>query len=145
MSDFFERIVMLKQTPIFSGVDTENLRVVARELVEEACFVGERVFDINDPSDRMYIIQQGKIGISLHPDPGVKDFIVELAPGECFGEMGVFDDKPRSATAHVLEDAILLSLDKAKLKGLIISFPELSLGVLRSLSLRLREANLRSK
>lgn len=145
MSDFFERIVMLKQTPIFSGVNTDDLRVVARELVEEACFEGERVFDINDPSDRMYIIQQGKVGISLHPDPATRDFIAVLGAGECFGEMGVIDDHPRSATVHVLEDTILLSLDKAKLRGLIISFPELGLGMLHSLSQRLRDANLRNQ
>jgi CRP-like cAMP-binding protein len=58
--------------------------------------------------------------------------------------MNLLDDKPRSATAHALEDAVVLSLDKSRLRGLILSYPEISIGMLRSLSLRLREANLRS-
>jgi len=145
MSDLYERILLLKQAPIFSKVATEDLRVVARELEEEACFVGERVFDINDPSDRMYIIEYGKIGISLDTDPGKKKFIAELRAKECFGEMGMFDDKPRSATAYVMEDSGLLSLEKSKLRALIINYPELSLGIMGSISSRLREANLRSK
>ena len=53
MADFFDRIVILKQTPIFSEVATDDLRVVVEQMQEEAYFAGERVFDINDPSDRI--------------------------------------------------------------------------------------------
>lgn len=141
MADLYTRILMLSKAPVFAGVNTEDLRVLARELEEEACFTGERVFDINEPSDRAYIIESGKIGISLNPDPKVKEFIATLGPNECFGEMGLFDDNPRSATAHVLEDSTLLALDKAKLRALILRYPEIALGMLRNLSLRLREAN----
>jgi len=145
MSDLFERILLLKQSPIFSEVSTEDLRVVANELEEEVCFKGERVFDMHDPSDRMYIILSGRIGISLNPHKSDLDYIAELGAKECFGEMGMFDDLPRSATAFVLEDSVLLSLAKAKLRALIINYPELSLGILGSLSHRLRDANLRFK
>jgi CRP-like cAMP-binding protein len=141
MADLYTRILMLSKAPVFAGVNTEDLRVLARELEVEACFTGERIFDINEPSDRVYVIETGKIGISICPDPKVREFIVTLGPNECFGEMGLFDDKPRSATAHVLEDSTLLALDKAKLRALILRYPEMALGMLRSLSLRLREAN----
>lgn len=141
MADLYTRILMLSRAPVFAGVNTEDLRVLARELEEEACFAGERVFDINEPSDRVYIIESGSIGISINPDPKVREYIVTLGPNECFGEMGLFDDKPRSATAHVLEDSMLLALDKAKLRALILRYPEVALGMLRGLSLRLREAN----
>ncbi|GMR19903.1 MAG: hypothetical protein BMS9Abin36_0498 [Gammaproteobacteria bacterium] len=141
MPDFFERVLLLKKAPIFSAVLTEDLRVVAQELREEPCFTGERVFDIHDPSDKAYIIQEGRIGISIHTDPKIKDFIAELGFKECFGEMGLFDDQPRSATAHVLEDGILLAIGKSKLRALVIRYPELSLGIMRSLSLRLRDSH----
>ncbi|MEJ2106347.1 MAG: cyclic nucleotide-binding domain-containing protein [Acidiferrobacteraceae bacterium] len=141
MADLYTRILMLSKAPVFSSVNTEDLRVLALELEEEACFAGERVFDISEPSDRVYIIESGKIGISINPDPKAKEFIATLGPNECFGEMGIFDDNPRSATAHVLEDSTLLVLDKAKLRALVLNYPEMALGMLRSLSLRLREAN----
>ncbi len=135
---------MLKATSVFAGVGTDDLRVVAQVLEEETCFAGERVFDIHEPSDRAYIVQSGKVGISLHPDSKIQEFIAVLGPGECFGEMSIFDDLPRSATAHVVEDSVLLALDKAKLRALVLRYPELALGLLRGLSLRLREANRRS-
>lgn len=143
MTELFERILLLKNTPVFSAVMTEDLRLVAQELSEEAFFTGERVFDINDPSDRLYLIRSGRIGISLNADPTVQEFIATLGPRECFGEMGLFDDKPRSASAHVLEDARLLALDKGKLLGMLAVYPALGVGVIRSLSERLRTTNKR--
>jgi CRP/FNR family cyclic AMP-dependent transcriptional regulator len=145
MTDLFDQILLLKKSQLFSEVTTEDLRIVARELEKESCFKGERVFDIGDPSDKMYIIESGRIGISIKVNPREQEFIAELGATECFGEMGMLDDQPRSATAHVIEDTTLCVLDKLKLKALLINYPEVGLGILRSLSLRLREANLRSR
>ncbi len=141
MSDLFERIMLLKRSPVFAEVKTEDLRAVAQSLEEEQYFSGDRVFDINEYGDRMYIVQSGRIGISLHADSSKKDFVAELGAGECFGEMNLVDELPRSATAHVLEDTTLLSLEKSRLRGLVINYPELSLGMLKGMSLRLRQVN----
>lgn len=141
MADFFDRIVILKRTPIFAEVTTDDLRVVVEEMQEEAYFAGERVFEINDPSDRMYVVLTGKIGISIDPDPKVRKFVSMVEPGGCFGEMGPLDGSPRSGTAYVVEDAHLLYLDKLKLHGLIKSYPELALGLLKGMSTRVRETS----
>lgn len=144
MSDLFERILILKNATAFNQVKTENLKVVAQSLEEETYFAGERVFDIDENGDCMYIVQKGKIGISLEKNSHEKNarYVAELGEGDCFGEMNLLDDLPRSASAHVIEDSILLVLEKSRLRGLIINYPELSLGMLKSLSLRLRQANL---
>lgn len=141
MTDLFERMLLLKKSPIFSEVNTEDLQVVAQALEEEIYFSGDRVFAVGEAGDRMYIVVAGKVGISIAGDPALKEFVAVLGPGEWFGEMSLLDELPRSATAHVLEDTRLLSLEKERLRGLVMSYPELSLGVLRGLSLRLREAN----
>lgn len=141
--NLFERILMLKRSMVFASVATEDLRVVANELTEEHYLAGERVFDRNEQGDHMYIIESGKIGISLNGDSKTSQFVATLTSGECFGEMGMLDDQPRSASAHVLEDTQLLVLEKSRLKALIVRYPELSLGILRSLSLRLRQVNIR--
>ncbi len=139
--EIFDRILMLKKSPVFSSVTTENLYVVAQELTETYYMPGERVFDIDDQGDHMYIIQSGKVGISIDSSPENKNYVAILDKGECFGEMGMFDDLPRSATAHVIEESVLLVLEKHRLKALIIHYPDLALGVIRSLSLRIRASN----
>jgi len=138
MADIFDRILLLKNSSIFSEVNTENLLVVAQALEEEFYIKGDRVFDIDDRGDRMFMLQTGEVGISTKQDNKSNDFIAKLGEGECFGEMNLLDDLPRSATAHILKDAKILSLEKDKLRGLIIKYPELSLGILKSLSIRLR-------
>jgi CRP/FNR family cyclic AMP-dependent transcriptional regulator len=144
MPDLFDRILLLKRSPVFSHVATEDLRHVAQALEVEHYFPGDLVFEINAQGDHLYLLVSGRVGITLDEDSSSRDFIATLGPGDCFGEMNLLDDQPRSATAHVLEDSTVLALDKGRLRGLILSYPELSIGMLRSLSLRLREANTRS-
>jgi CRP-like cAMP-binding protein len=139
MDRFFNRLLMLKQCRIFAAVPLEDLRVVAEQLRDEAYVAGEEIFCRGDVADRMYLVLTGKIGIVL--DAESKHIASTLGKGEAFGEMGLFDRQPRSATARVLEDSELLSLDREKLHDLLLSYPHIALGLLHGMSLRLRGAN----
>ena len=141
MPDIFDRLVLLKQSPVFSMVDTADLRVVAQSLEKQDYFAGDRVFEINDQGDHLYLLVTGKIGLSIDKDPASKNYIAILEHGDTFGEMNLLDGLPRSATAHVIEDATVLTLEKVRLRGLIQSYPDISIGMLRGLSLKVREVN----
>jgi CRP-like cAMP-binding protein len=143
MTDLFDRLMLLKRSPVFSMVATDDLRMIAQALEQQVYFRGDRVFEINQQGDYLYLLVAGRIGISIDQDPSSTRFIATLGPGDSFGEMNLLDDLPRSATAHVLEDATVLALEKSRLKCLIQSYPDISIGMLRSLSLRIREANTR--
>ena len=141
MPDLFDRLILLKKSPIFSMVTTDDLRVVAQAMEKQEYFAGERIFEIGDQGDHLYIFVSGKVGISLEAKSSGNGYIATLSSGDCFGEMNLLDDLPRSATAEVIEDTSLLSLEKTRLRGLIQSYPDMSVGMLRSLSLRLRDVN----
>jgi len=145
MIDLIDRLVLLKESAIFSRVLTDDLRRIAELMDEQRYFSGERVFDIDEQGDYLYILVSGKIGISIERQTSADKLIDTLSPGDCLGEMNLLDELPRSATAHVLEDSTLLSLDKGRLHGLLLSYPEISVGILRSLSLRLRDAHRRQR
>ena len=138
MPDLFQRVLLLKRSDIFKEVNTDDLRLVADKLEQVHYRSGDRVFDKGDFGEDMYIILSGRVGIAIDPAAG-DDFIVELGEGACFGEMNLLDEKPRSASAVVLQDTELLKLGKQKLRGLILSYPELALGMLKALSLNLRK------
>ncbi len=142
--DLIEHISLLKQTDIFSEVSTDDLLFVAQKVEEICYFAGDRVFDINETGRHLYIIIHGKIGLSISPDPESTDYITTLGPGSSFGEMNLLDNLPRSATAHVIEDSVLLALEKDRFIGLLKSYPELSLGILREMSLKIRETHSRN-
>ena len=135
MTDLFEKILLLKNSDIFDQVNTDDLRYVADALTEEAYLTGDIVFERNDLGDNMYVIISGEVGISLdHTD----SYVTTLGAGECFGEMNLLDDLPRSASAIVIQDTSVLKLSQAKLRGLLVSYPELGLGMLKAMSLKLR-------
>ena len=139
MAEYLDRLLLLKQSTLFSNVGIDDLRLVARYLDQRQYLCGDRIFEKNDSGDHLYLVVSGKIGISLNGQ--ADDFIATLGPGDCLGEMNLLDDLPRSATAYVIEDSDVLTLDKSRLRSLILSYPEISIGLLRSMSLRLREAD----
>lgn len=138
MSQHFERVLLLTKVPLFTYLRTDQLSRLAPLLEPVAWPKGVRIFDMGDIGLELYIITSGRIGISVDPDPSRHVFINELKSGDSLGEMALIDNEPRSATAHVLEDTEALALDKEKLQGLLMSYPELSIGMLRAMSQRLR-------
>jgi CRP-like cAMP-binding protein len=141
MSQLFERVLLLTKVPLFAYLRTDQLSRLAPLLEPVAWPKGVRVFDMGDMGLEMYILTSGRIGISVDPDPAKHVFIAELKAGDALGEMALIDNEPRSATAHVLEDTQALALDKERLHGLLLSYPELGIGMLRALSQRLRALN----
>lgn len=141
MDTIFERILLLKRVPFFEILRTEQLSHVAALLEQVGWVAGEIAFVKGDMGDHMYIITRGRIGISLSDDWSAKNFVAEFGVGACFGEMGVLDDLARSATAHVLENTEAFMLSRDKLHGLLLTYPELGVGMLRAMSRRLRQAN----
>ncbi len=141
MRDLFKTVLLIKKTNLFHGIVTEDLQVVAGEFVVEEFFAGDTIFSRGDRGDKMYIIESGQVGVSLQSRGATGDYVAVLGAGECFGEMGMLDGKPRSATACVLQPARIYSLEKGRFQGLIINYPELALGIMRSLSERLRSLN----
>jgi len=138
MSLHLERVLLLTKVPLFAYLRTDQLNRLAPLLEPVAWAKGERVFDKGDMGVELYIITSGHIGISIDPDPEKQVFVNELKAGDCLGEMALIDNEPRSATAHVLEDTQALALEKDRLLGLLMSYPELGIGMLRALSQRLR-------
>lgn len=136
MIDLFEKILLLKNSDIFNQINTDDLRYVADALDEEKYLSGDIVFEQNDRGDNMYVIVDGEVGISLNGNNG--SYVTTMSAGECFGEMNLLDDLPRSASAIVVEDATVLKLSQPKFRGLLVSYPELGLGMLKAMSLKLR-------
>ena len=122
---------------MFSQVRTDDLLLIAQVLNEESYFKKDTIFNINESGDHLYIIVKGEIGISTNNN--IKQLIATLGEGECFGEMNLLDGLPRSASAYVINDTTLLTLNKSQLHQLMTTYPEISIGMLKSLSLRLRE------
>jgi CRP-like cAMP-binding protein len=101
---------------------------------------GTTLFRENEPGQEMYIIQSGRVRISKKVREIEKTLTI-LGKGEFFGEMSILNNKPRSATAEVIEDAKLLVIDPQTFETMIRNNAEIALRIIKNLSARLQEAD----
>jgi CRP-like cAMP-binding protein len=104
------------------------------------CPKGTVLFREDDPGDRMYVIQSGKVRITKQAQNREKVLAV-LGPGEFFGEMAILNAKPRTASAEVIEDARLLVIDGRTLEQMVISNTEIAVRLIKKLARRLDAAD----
>lgn len=101
---------------------------------------GTILFRENEPGQEMYIIQSGKVKISKKVRDIEKTLTI-LDKGEFFGEMSILNNKPRSATAEVIEDARLLVIDPQTFETMVRNNTEIAVRIIKKLSARLQEAD----
>ncbi|MEO3431047.1 cyclic nucleotide-binding domain-containing protein [Pelagibius sp. CAU 1746] len=102
---------------------------------------GEVIFRENDPSDAAYLIMEGKVEIIHGRRSEANTTVAVLGRGEYFGEMGVIDDKPRSATARAKGETACMSVSRDEFMDMLLNRPEESIELLKVLFERLRKAN----
>jgi len=101
---------------------------------------GDIIFRQGDPAAVMYDIVSGKVGIYSDYQGEKEEKIAELEAGQIFGEMGMIEIYPRSATAVALSDQLVLSeLGEADLHAYFHDDPARLLQLMRQLSARIRE------
>ena len=93
----------------------------------ESFTAGQIVFREGDAADRMYVVLDGKVELSIH---GKKVDAVEI--GDAFGEMALIDEAPRSATATALTGVESLTEAGLLIVGLRAGTPSLFDGALPS-------------
>jgi CRP-like cAMP-binding protein len=101
---------------------------------------GTVLFYEGDPGQEMYIIQAGKVRISKRVR-NVEKTLVILGKGEFFGEMAILNNRPRSATATVVEDCKILIFDRETFETMIRNNAEVAIRIIKKLAARLQEAN----
>lgn len=101
---------------------------------------GAKIFSAGDKSDLCYQIFDGSVDILLDVN-GVERKIATLGPGEVFGEMGIIDDGPRSASAIAAEETVCIAYSADDILHQIDTNPHTMAAIMKTLIKRLREAN----
>lgn len=108
----------LRQVPLFREAAAEDLVAVWRQLAEERIRAGAVICQRGEPGDHFYIVQSGSVDVRLGTgSDGIS--INCLGPGDCFGEMALLTDEPRSADVVALEDTTLWTLQRSDFDQLV--------------------------
>src|SRR5688500_11882714 len=132
---------VLKTLPLFASCPEEQLRMLTTVVTRKSAPRSTTVMAGGDPTDSLYIILSGRLKVMMSDSEGKEVILAILGPGEIFGEMGLIDDEPRSATVVTIEPCELLSIAKRDFKKALAENFEMSMAVMRGLVKRLREAD----
>lgn len=127
-------------SPFLRQLATAGRDILDELMTEQHIRQGEVVFHEGDMGDAMYIIWSGRAAVvkGKLESPIVLGY---RGPGEIIGEMALLENRARSASVVALEDMRLLSIRRDDFEKLIQSNPSVGLGILGTLSARLRAAD----
>jgi CRP/FNR family transcriptional regulator, cyclic AMP receptor protein len=136
-----DRSALLRTIPMFEELEAEDLDALAKSLVERRYHGGQLVFNQGDKGTEMYVVAEGHINIHLPGEGSRRVSLKDITRGEYFGELALFDDKPRSASALATTEAVLLELGRETLSDYLRKRPHAAMAILRTMAERLRETN----
>jgi CRP/FNR family cyclic AMP-dependent transcriptional regulator len=131
----------LRTLPIFESLGEDRLAPIARLSSMRSVPRNSVIVHAGDQTDNVYIVLVGSLKVLISDEQGREAILSMLNPGDLFGEMGVIDDHPRSATVMAVEPCELVVISKADFKRFLAENFDLSLYIMRSLVRRLRNAD----
>lgn len=134
-------MTVLRALPIFETLDDECLKPLMRVAMLRAIPRHTVVLNAGDSTDNIYFVLSGSLKVQVSDEDGREVILSKLGPGELFGEMGVLDENPRSATVLAVEPSQVVVMGKADFKQCLIDNPDVSLFIMRNLTKRLRMAD----
>lgn len=134
-------IEVLRSVPLFASLDDEAASDLRNLLSDKIVPQNTRLFKAGDKGDAMYLIESGRVRISIQDDDKREVTLAELAQGDFFGEMAIIDGRQRSADARVIEDARLAILSREAFLSFVRANPDVALEMLSALTDRLRRTD----
>lgn len=116
----------LNKVAFLQDLDDQTLAILAPLLGSKTVKSGAVIFRELDPSDALYIVERGRVIISKQVSGEVDIVLTRFSAGDFFGEMGLFDAAPRSATAHAESETVLWQLSRDAFEKILSDHPAIA-------------------
>lgn len=130
---------VIATTEFFADAPAGMLDALSATAHEHQLIRGDVLFSEGDAPDSLYVVTSGRIAIAIANPIDRRESVVALMErGDLFGELGMLDDRPRSAMARALEPSKVLAVPYEPVIALFHEHPSMLWNVTRMLALRLR-------
>jgi CRP-like cAMP-binding protein len=132
-----ERILLLREVPMFSKLSPEDLEQIA-DIAHEQLFTSRAILcREGEPGNTLFIIVSGQVDVCIAA--GKKESIIaSRGPGEFVGEMAILESMPRSATLRARGEVRALVIEGESFNAIMMDRPEVAVSALRHMSGRVR-------
>jgi CRP/FNR family transcriptional regulator, cyclic AMP receptor protein len=135
------KIDALRSVPLFRALDDMAASELCALLTMREVARGTPLFERGEPGDSMFLIENGRVRISVKDADGHDTTLAEMGKGDFFGEMSLLDGNARSADATASVDCRLAVLPRAEFRSFLRKNPDIALGILTALTHRLRRTD----
>ena len=119
-ADLVRKLRALEQTPLFSGLDRRQLRLLAFGAQWYRASAGEVVFLKDDqPTDGAYMIIEGEAGLYLPQKGGPGQLVTRVGPGTLVGELGLIRKEPRALSMVAETDLTCLRIGEEEFLAVV--------------------------
>jgi CRP/FNR family cyclic AMP-dependent transcriptional regulator len=133
--------IQLQNIPLFAGLSEAQISQITKMAVLRREPRNKVIFVVGAPAHALYVIVKGSVKVLNRDADGHEYILAMLGEDECFGEMGLIDGSLRSADVVTVETCILLEIPRVDFIRALSENVELCMNTMKSLVLRLREAN----
>jgi CRP/FNR family cyclic AMP-dependent transcriptional regulator len=140
-TNFGLSLVVLRNVPLFSGLNEAELDKLSKVAGRKRVARGTFIVRAGDSTDSLYILLSGRAKVTNFDEEGREIILAWLNPGEFFGEMGLVDGSPRSASVMAMEPCELLNISSDAFTRCMQDNFEVAQKLMQILVRRLREAD----
>ncbi len=128
---------------IFSSLNDDELGELADLAIERSFAPNEFIFWDGDAPEWLYIVAAGKVKVLKYSSSGREFIIAFFGPGEMFGEIAVFENKPYPASAQAVAETKVVGIKRDHFLSFLANRPQVALRIINVLGGRLRDAQSR--
>ncbi len=128
-------LASLEKIPLFHGLTKKELRRIEESLYLRRYRADSFIFRAGEPALGMYIIHAGSVRLEKkeEPDTDGPEPLLELGPGDFFGEMALFEEGTHLVSARANANSVLLGFFRPDLMALCHTYPRLGCKLLLAL------------
>jgi small-conductance mechanosensitive channel/CRP-like cAMP-binding protein len=122
------RFSLLRSVELFATLTDDETHALATQLAPTPLAVGDVATKQGEPSESLYILARGNVGIFREPEKGSsgRQRLAGLTAPAIFGEMGMLAGAPRAATVVAESEAMGYRVDKSAFEAIIRARPEIA-------------------
>jgi CRP-like cAMP-binding protein len=130
---------VVSSVDVLGGLGADDRRTLERIAKRHRLRAGDFVYTQGDPAQHFYIVESGRIRVFYQTPAGREPTVTHRGPGDLFGISPLAESGRRITSAQALEPSAVWAIANEDLDEVTRRLPTLTLGIIKSLALRLRD------